>query len=250
MAGKGQRNRKQTSQSQLQPKPSTSDSKNELIKEIITSALFKDCLADMIIHCLESIQNKIADMQEEIAAMNESISKNKQSISDLLSCIDELNQSPNQSPEAKDKNDSDLLLRIHGIDASPTDFCEKLCHIVSTKLHIPCTPEQFSTTEKHTPPENSATRAASPVHTSQVTVMIASPTLRSDIYRARTLLKGTSIYLSEVLSSSNQYLFYLSRKIRRADKIAATWTFKGQVYIRSLDDNIKMITSPSELADF
>ena len=171
-------------------------------------------------------------------------------ISDLLSCIDELNQSPNQSPEAKDQNDSDLLLRIHGIDASPTDFCEKLCHIVSSKLHIPCTSDLFSISEMHTPSENSATRAASQIFTSQVTVKIASPTLRNNIYRARTLLKGTSIFLSEVLSKSNQYLFYLSRKMRRSDKIAATWTFKGQVYIRSLDDSIKMITSPSELAVF
>ena len=251
MANRKRLSKKSPATAQGSVQPSTSDTKHEqLIKELTQSKLFHEYLAEMIIHCITSIQNKIDDMEEELTAMNESISKNKQSISDLLSCIDELNQSPVQSPEANNQNDTDLLLRIHGINASPADFCEKLCQIVSTRLHIPCTPELFSTSEMHTPPEISATRAASPIHhTSQVTVKIASPTLRNDIYRARTLLKGTSIYISEVLSKSNQYLFYLARSIKKVQKIASTWTYKGQVYIRSLDNIIKTINCPSELAD-
>ena len=252
MAGKGHR-RKQASQSSLQSKPSTSDTKTELIKEIVTSAVFRNCLADMIMHVIESIQKKIEDLTAEFADMTESLLSQQNSIKELQSIADELKPMPEQSPP--DKTDTDtLLLRIHGLETTESsDICDTFSQLVKDKLYIPCLPSQFSVVtreSKSQPDTREDPSTSSEVKPPVITLNISSQDLYDSIYRARTLLKGTSIYLTEVLSKSEQYLFYLTRNAKRANRIAATWTYKSQIYVRSLENTIKLIKCPSELAIF
>ena len=51
------------------------------------------------------------------------------------------------------------------------------------------------------------------------TIRIEDQSLWHQIYRARTMLKGTFIFISEVLSSSDQFLFFLSRKMKKTTEL-------------------------------
>ena len=247
MANRKQSQRKQSASQS--PQPSTSGPKHEdLIKELTHSKLFHDYLADMIIHCIASIQSKLEDLSAAVSAIDESIVSQQNSIKELQTITEELKSVPNESISST-TNNKDFLLRIHGLDGlESSDICESFCTVVSSKMGIPCLPNQFTRLETgaHDEPSHSTTTRRK-VHT----IKVDNQSMWNQIYRARTMLKGTSIFISEVLSSSNQFLFFLSRKMKKDSRIAATWSYKGNIYIRTLqDDHIKHIRSPSDLATY
>ena len=247
---------KKKNQNKPSQQPHSSNSQNllpnqNLIKEIVESKLFHECLSSMIMHCLPTFDKKIQDLSDSIADLEELISKHEESINHLKSLSNELESMPNRTVTFHDNDSTDLLLRIQGINAPISDFCDNFCNIVTTKLHINCSIDQVSVlptkpTGESSPIESCATREPSAPGT--ITVRLSNSSLRNDIYRARTLLKGTSIYLSEFLSPSSQYLFYLSRKICKEGKIAAAWSYKGNIFIRTLQDEVLSICCPSDLS--
>lgn len=244
--------------------PSSSGIMHEqLIKDLTQSKLFHELLADMIMHVLSSMQSKIDELTASFVAMEESFACQQKSIKELQNIADELKPAPVESPKIATSNEL-FLLRIRGLgDVESSKICEKLCHAVNTKMFIKCLPSDFSINRGPDSDTCSQSEESIPQiitreenqngldeRKKQVfTISISSQELFNSIYRARTLLKGTSIFISEVLSKTNQYLFYLARNIKKVNKIASTWTYKGQVYIRLLDNIIKTINCPSELAD-
>ena len=228
------------------PQPSTSAEipHVNLIKEIVHSELFRVCLSDMIWTCMESIQTKLTDLSQKMAEIDEALSSHQESINELKSIANELKSMSYKSPLFKDNDNGTYLLRIHGLNAESSDICNHFHSIVSTKLSIQYDPSQFSTVGAHDDSIRNNNRGTS----SAVTIKVENQDLWTKIYKSRPMLKGTSIYISEVLSSSNQFLFYLSRRLKKDNRIAATWTYKGQIYIRTYEDNILEIKSPSDLS--
>ena len=243
--------RRQSSNSSLQPQPSTSkQSTTSLIKEITTHSLFRECLADMMVKCLVKIQNRLSELSDQIADLQQLFTQNEKAITDLKSCVAELKMYANECTVPENVESKSLLLRVHGINTESGNICEQFCHLVSTKMAIPCDQSKFSLVEESassTPRTNSPTRGS---QRAPITIEVQDKQLHDSIYKGRTLLKGTSIYISEVLSKSEQFLFYLSRNIKKANKISAAWTYKCTVYIRTLDNAIKAIKCPSDLAEF
>lgn len=241
---------KGNSQSSLQTQsiPSTSSTTNNdsFIKELLTSPLFRNSLADMIVLCLEKLQTRLSDLTDQVSDLEELFTQNQKALNDLTSTVNELELIPKVNHISKDNTEPNLL-RIQGLidEKNPEnqDICASFCQLVSNTLHIPCDASQFSAPTREEAHTNLANRAQA-----VCTISISNQSLYDSIYKARTLLKGTFIYLSEVLSNSDQYLFYLCRNAKKAYKIAATWTYKKKVYIRTLDETIKAITTPSDLA--
>ena len=92
-------------------------------------------------------------------------------------------------------------------------------------------------------PSTSATQMAPPVH--QVT--FSSPSVQQRCYLSRTKLKGTDIYLSEDLPVPEQELFYECRQLKKNNEIAATWTHRKKVFIRTLHHRRKQIQNLLDL---
>jgi len=241
-----QKQAKSSTSSIHSPQPSTSSEipipHENLIREIVHSKLFHICLSDMIYKCIESIQDKLSELSTKMAEIDESLSSHQEAINELADELRQLRSTPINSPLSKVNDNGTYLLRIHGLTAESNDICNSFHSIVSTKLGITCDSNEFSTVGAHDESVKSNNRGTT------VTIQLEDQDLWTKIYRARTMLKGTSIYISEVLSNSNQFLFYLSRRMKKDNRISATWTYKGQIYIRTHEENILEIKSPSDLS--
>ena len=241
-----------TSQSSQQAQPSTSSGNNQehLIKEIINSGLFRNSLADMIVKCVEKLSVKLNELSESIADMEAVIIKNEKAIAGLISTVNELESIPKHRSPSKDITSESNLLRIHGLDEENGNICEQFHLIVTDKLHIPCTIDQFCLVTREESAASSEHELSTRAKPKPISIKISDQDLLNTIYRSRTMLKGTDIYISEELTSSKQFLFYLARKIKKVHKIAATWSYKGLIYIRTLENTIRNIQCPSDLSTF
>ena len=254
MAKKKQtRNSSQNSQShQSEPQPSTSSGTNhyqQLIKDIVQSKSLHELLAEMISTCIASLQTSLSNLSEKIADMEAIISSQQNSINKLQAIADDLKSMPNRDTSVNEYNET-LSLRIHGIDSvKSSDICENISTMVSSRMGIPCLPSQFTRVETGAHDDESS-QTSTNTRRRVYTIRIENQSLWHQIYRARTMLKGTFIFISEVLSSSDQFLFFLSRKMKKDNRIAATWSYKGNIYIRTLQGDIKHIRSPSDLATY
>ena len=160
-----------------QTMPSTSSEKKhddlikELLPELLTSELFRNALADLITLCLENslekLQKQFSDLSDRIHELEDLSTQNQKALYDLRTTVRELEFSPKDEHLSKVNKDSDLFLRIHGLDAQPSDFCDNFCNIVSSKLRINCYSDQLTVhsiampAEESIPSESCATRELS-----------------------------------------------------------------------------------------
>ena len=67
-----------------------------------------------------------------------------------------------------------------------------------------------------------------------ILVRVAKRKTKTKILRESRKLKGTNIYLNEHLTSTNAAIAREARKMKKEQKIAATWTRNCKILVKSL----------------
>ena len=226
--------------------------------EQLTSPAFAKLVSTAIHPMMEKLsqdiaanKRQIAEQAEVILALRETICKQQTRLSEheneLCVIKDQITTKKEDTNQENQEND----LRVTGLPENELEASEKLISLAKDRMDVTLARDDFSlhvVQSENSPstadrtPENDVTRN-SPV----IRVKFNCSKLHQRIYRGRTKLKGTDIYLSEHLNIQNQQLFYLARKLKKAKKIAATWTNNCQVYARTLNDELILIKSQGDL---
>ena len=130
------------------------------------------------------------------------------------------------------------------------DFCRK-------ELHVDVTERDISAAHRLKPPRGgrpgrgSSDGSPAQPQPTPVIVRFTSRRVRDVVFTARKKLKKSScrVFINEHLTPEAASLFKCSRDLVKGKKIASTWTFGGQVYIRLSDDPLSRPKLVSTLQD-
>ncbi len=73
-----------------------------------------------------------------------------------------------------------------------------------------------------------------------VQIMFANIWCKNTCFERKNKLKGTSMLISEDLSPEDEKLFYEARKMKKEEKISATWTNKNVICVKTGHSSISM----------
>ena len=119
-------------------------------------------------------------------------------------------------------------LRSNESSEELTTYIIKLC---SDKLNITVTSSDISTAHRlRLPSSQSGTHT--PQYPPSIIVRFTNRRTRDSIYRARTQLKGTKIFINEQLSTANNLIFKKAREMKKMKAIFTCWSFNGEVFVR------------------
>lgn len=135
-------------------------------------------------------------------------------------------------------------LRIYGLRESLEKATNELIlNLASDKLKIDLDDSHIDRSHRVFPRQTATARTPNESKPMPIIVKFTTYKAREKFYRARTLLKGTGIYINEDLSPRNQLLF---AKARNHQKVKKSWTLYGKLYIIDGSDQRKRINSSSE----
>jgi hypothetical protein len=227
-------------------------------------ATFKDArvieaLTQALVPCLQTIIKPIVD--SVYAEMKQEIDDQRNVIGSLECENIELRRRV-QDLEAYSRIDN---LVIHGLpeqyaeSAATTSSVESDSNVSSeqqfikfceSKLHV--TVKESDISIAHRLPRKPGSRPTGPSAPRALIVRFTNRRIRSRILAAKKLLRGDStskIYVNEHLSEFASKVFAATRRLYNNKKIAGTWTYNGQVYLRKhgLNEKAVLITSLDQL---
>ncbi|PIK42452.1 putative cytochrome P450 2J5 [Apostichopus japonicus] len=136
-------------------------------------------------------------------------------------------------------------LRIQGIPESPGESTDELViNLATEKLNVTLTPGEIDRSHRISPRPR-ANNIANATRPRAIIVKLTSYNTRDRIYRARTSLKGTRIYINEDLTRRNQELFARARKHERVNR---SWTLDGKIFVIDGNDHKHHIANTEDLA--
>jgi len=115
----------------------------------------------------------------------------------------------------------------------------KFCH---DKLRVPITPQDISIC--HRLKKNANNDKVRPL-----IVRFVSRKARSAVLGARKTLRDqrAHVYINEHLSPAANKLFAEARKLAKNKVISGAWSWNGQIYVKLLNSQIKLVTNFAEL---
>ena len=128
-------------------------------------------------------------------------------------------------------------LIISGLDADNAK--QSIINCVNKKLHIKIGRKDIKLTRIITPPRNPENKL--------IKVRFYSEELRDEIYRKRTSLKGTQIFLNEDLTRHRAELLKITRQYCRGKEGTRAYTEGGAVYLSTSNNDSKPIRKPQDL---
>lgn len=186
----------------------------------------------------ETIEKKTTDLEERMKALEEKSEKLDQideinkKLEDYEAKLDELEQSyraPNM-----------IVMGLREVDNPAREASE----IIQKKLKI-----TFQAKDLHYWIPMTRMRGEEVQH--GVKLVFKEYALRNEIYRARTALKGTKVYLNDDLTQARGLLAYKAREAVRANKIHLTWTFDGKIFVKdSAESKPRRVKNEADILDY
>lgn len=120
-------------------------------------------------------------------------------------------------------------LLIHGIPESTMESTDELViNTINSKLEVPLAPDHLDRTHrlgKKTKPADASADGPQP-RPRPIIVKFISYSKRSEVFRAKRRLKGSSILISENLTANRMDLL---RRAKLADSVTAVWSTDGKI---------------------
>ena len=180
------------------------------------------------------------------------INKNSSQISKHENEIQVLKRSLNEQAEklaklelkvsVKERNEKLCILRFTGLPEGELEASKKLVDLCKNELDVPLNENDFLL-QKPRAQSTSSNRSKAPLHI----VKFFNMWTRRAIYKNRTKLKGTNVFISEPLTKQQQALFFRCRTLCRARELKSTWTYESIIYVRSWDGTQRAIKEEGDL---
>ena len=209
---------------------------NDSLQKRIVEAL---CTPEVIDVITKAVTNAIIETvtQRVYESLNHDIQVKLENMTKLEKDITDLKRKLEKA--SSDIRDHDLYsrrncLRIHGIPESPDEKTDELVMKLSQeKLGVQLVPSDIDRSHRLTP------RNAQSEGPRVLIVKFTRYNTRDQIYRARTELRGTKIFINEHLTKERQMLF---NKVRESPKVKKAWTNDGRITAITKDDKkVKII---------
>lgn len=196
---------------------------------------------------LEKIENEQLEFSKALDFANADIDSLKSDVQQLQATVFNL-QRANQNMQAQDdlvaKSVDDMLneknkkaLIMANIPESRHEDLSKITSVLASKLDVDIKEHDIESVFRI-----KSEKSPNPAH---IMVKFHSATVRDKLYNARKLFKKksvttkslgyiheTSIYINEVLSKSQQALFYKARQFKQAERWKYCWTYHGNIFLR------------------
>ncbi len=202
----------------------------ESFLEIIKSQEYQGILATVIEPIVSRLQLRINRLETELNSTKKivntqtlEIHKLKREISAVSSANDDLQRSVNaQKRDERLKN-----LRVSGLQGTENEIKEKFIELARNNMDIELKPDEIAVRK---PIKDNA----------PAQVMFTNIWRRNTCFERKTKLKGTNTFISEDLSPEDAKLFYEARKMKKEEKISATWTNKNVIFVKTGYSSIPM----------
>ena len=211
--------------------------KPKFLSEKVIGTIVK-AVADAI---LESVTAKVYEAIEfDIQAKTAEIKKLDQEMMSMNKEIRSFQRVIEEQEQYSRRN----CLRFHGIEETSGENTDQLViSLVKDKMEIDLRPEDLD--RSHRVPLRSHQRSSegrSPVK--PIIVKFSRYNVRREVYAARSLLKGTRIYVHEDLTRERSDLLFKARELQN---VARTWTYDGRIFALTKDNRKVKITKESDL---
>lgn len=214
--------------------------RNELTLAINSEEFSRNLIKVILPAITEAIKEEICG--EIHAAFQLELSKKQQQLDDATKEIDMLQKKVTLLESKVDDQEQYTrrnCLRIYGVTESEAESTDEvILKLAQEKLKVDMKKEDIDRSHR-VPYRDTDNGKPKPI-----IVKFTSYNLRDKIYRARSLLKGTRIYINEDLTATKQRLY---ASVRRHPNVTRHWTLDGRIYVITKDEKKQQIRTNDEL---
>ena len=125
-------------------------------------------------------------------------------------------------------------VRITGVpEESNLSSTVQVESILTEKLNLTVEPWELIGTHRVGPPTAGKPRP--------ILAKFISHHKKTEVVKARSKLKGSSVFINEDLTKTRALVFKKARIAKKDKKIKDTWTYDGRIFIKRLDDTLKIL---------
>ena len=167
----------------------------------------------------------------KLHALDEQIKHMQKNIVDIKASVDEQEQYSRRN-----------CLRFHGVPETAGENTDKvIIELVKEKMGVELHPSDIDRSHRITPRNPKEGDHAQP---KSIIVKFSRYNARDSVYRARTKLRRTNIYIHEDLTAKRSRLLYKSRNHTNVEK---TWTSDGRIIALTKDNRKVSILRESDI---
>ena len=174
---------------------------------------------------LTALAAQASDLEDQF---EQEIKKRDKKINELEDKINKLEYMVDRQEQYTRRNS----IRISGIqeeeNSSDTDTVKKL---IKDKLQVTLLDWELIGCHRVGRPSTNKTRP--------ILVKLATHHYKTMVYKARSKLKGTRTFINEDLTKSRAHVAKISRQLLKDKKISNCWTYDGNIFIKTLNDDVK-----------
>ena len=211
-----------------------------------------DCFAskEFAMHVVAAVDPHLKTLTNQLNRNSSRITKQEYEIEDLNKKLDEqATKLANLETKVttKERSEKQCILRFTGLPENESEAVKKLVNLCNEKLETPLNEGEFLLQKPRPSSTNTNTNTNGKKKPTTHIVNFFNIWKRRSIYKNRTKLKGTNVYISEPLSKQQQALFYRCRSLCKSRELKATWTYESVIYVRSWDDTQRVISEEGDL---
>lgn len=197
------------------------------VVEVITKAVSEAILDSVTQRVYESIDHDIQSKMSLIKKLEKQLQDLQHNMSKATLEIEEL--------EAYSRRN---CLRIQGLPESPTEKTDDVAlKLIQERLGIDLLPSDIDRSHRLFPRHHESSHGPKPL-----LVKFARYNVRDKVYRARTKLRGSNIFINEHLTRNRQTLF---SRVRDHKNVRKAWTNDGRITALTTDSRrVKVMTEP------
>ncbi len=202
----------------------------ESFMEIIKSPEYTNVITAAIEPIVSRLEKRIENLESKLEKTNKVVRNQALEINKLkkdVLALTETSDNLQKDVYTHKRNERLKNLRVAGIKGSENDIKTSFIALAREKLEVDLQDDELSVrkTGKDTAPAQ---------------LLFTNIWKRNMCFQKKTKLRGTDTYLSEDLTPEDAKVFYEARKLRKEGKIAATWTNRNAVFVKTVETSIPM----------
>lgn len=218
---------------------------------------------------LALLQSTVSTLNETVVSLNTTVSTLKKTVDNQQALIQKLGDRVTEQGKIiadlrnqHQKNDRLRILKFSGLTCDSVDGKDEVITFIKEKLHVQVSPIDITCRIleprsrrlglTHFPKLGQQEEVTSDTDKSNVLVYFQNMWCRKSVYYHKKELRNTNcgVFISEDLNKEESHMYFKCRQLRKQNKIQYTWTKELQIFIKTLQDEVKQIQCEEDLAEF
>lgn len=202
----------------------------ESFLEIIKSQEYQATLTGLIEPIVSALELRMNRLESDLRNTNKVVRQQTLEINKLkreISAVSSANEDLQRTVHAQKRDERLKNLRVSGLTGTESEIKEKFIKLANEKLEVEIKPDEIDVRK---PGKDNA----------PAQVMFTNIWRRNTCFQQKRKLKGTNTFISDDLSPEDAKLFYETRKMKKEEKIFATWTNKNVIFVKTGYNSIPM----------